>query len=296
MSSEPVGVAIVTGGSSGIGLALTNHLVAKGWHVFILDIQPPILAVLPGSTTFIKTDVSKWEDLASAFETAYSKFHRLDFCALNAGTDDRDDIFETISRDPAKPPRKPNMLTFEVNLFGPYYGLKLAAHYMSLNPEPVPQGGKIVVTASAAAFYSHGLVPQYTATKYGALGLVRSAAKVSTKVGIRVNCLCPAFVVTGLAPPGLVEAIPEQMKTPMSTMLRAFDELAEFDKLAVEGRAKWVSEGRNGAAVEGNLQNLYYREEPKPPATGYSRNEDIAKAWENAYVERNKKFAAEGAS
>lgn len=296
MSANPAGVAIVTGGSSGIGLALTNHLVAKHWYIFILDIQPPVIPVLPDATTFIKTDVSKWEDLASAFEQSFSKFHRLDFCALNAGIDDRDDIFGSISRDPAKPPRKPNMLTFEVNLLGPYYGLKLAAHYMSLNPEPVAQGGKIVITASAASFYSHPLVPQYTATKYGVLGLVRSAAPVAAQVGIRVNCLCPAFVRTGLAPPGLIDSIPESATTPMSTMLRAFDELAEFDKLAKVGRAKWVSEGHSGAAVEGTLDQLHYREEAKPEAASDTNDNTIAEAWAKAYVERNKKFAAEGAS
>lgn len=293
---HPVGVAIVTGGSSGIGLALTNHLVAKDWHVFILDIQGPVLPLLPESTTFIRTDVSKWEDVASAFATAHAKFNRLDFCALNAGIDDRDDIFASISRDPAKPPRKPNMLTFEVNLLGPYYGLKLAAHYMSLNPEPVPQGGKIVVTASAASFYCNPLVPQYTATKYGALGLVRAVAPGAARVGIRVNCLCPAFVATALAPPGLAEVMPPSATTPMSTMLRGFDELADFDTLAKEGREKWVSQGPNGAAVEGSLQQLHYREESEPEVSGDTSDSSIAEAWVNAYLERNKRFAAESAS
>lgn len=130
MSSNPVGVAIVTGGSSGMGLALTNHLIAKGWHVFALDIQPPAIPWHPESGTFLQTDVASWEQLASAFKTAYSAFSRLDFCAFNAGIDDRDDIFQTISDDVEKPPRKPNMLTFDVNLLAPYYGLKLAAHYM----------------------------------------------------------------------------------------------------------------------------------------------------------------------
>lgn len=286
---NPIGVAVVTGGSSGIGLALTNHLIAKQWHVFILDVQPPILKLLPDYSTFITTDVSDWDQLAAAFQTAHGKFGRLDFVALNAGIDDRDDIFNSI--DPAKAPRKPNMRTFEVNLFAPYYGLKLAAHYMSLNPAPVTQGGKIVITASAAAFYAHPVVPQYSSTKYGALGLTRSVAPTAAaNANIRVNCLCPAMVATGLAPPGLLDAYPKSAMTPMSTMIRAFDELGQFDRLAKEGREKWVKEGPNGAAVEGDREKLTYREELHIEMDSEIAPE-IGAAWARIYTERNKKFA-----
>lgn len=106
---------------------------------------------------------------------------------MNAGVDNRDDIFHSISKDPAKPPRKPNLLTFEVNLLGPYYGVKLAAHYMSLNPDPTPQGGKIVITASAGAFFVNPYTPQYSSSQYGVLGLTRALAPVGEKVNIRIN-------------------------------------------------------------------------------------------------------------
>lgn len=76
MPSAPIGVAIVTGGSSGIGLALTNHLVTKNWHVFILDIQAPIYPTPTQSTTFLQTDISDWDQLASAFHTAHARFSR----------------------------------------------------------------------------------------------------------------------------------------------------------------------------------------------------------------------------
>lgn len=76
MPSAPIGVALVTGGSSGIGLALTNHLVTKNWHVFILDIQAPISLTPTESTTFLQTDISDWDQLASAFRTAHTRFSR----------------------------------------------------------------------------------------------------------------------------------------------------------------------------------------------------------------------------
>jgi 15-hydroxyprostaglandin dehydrogenase (NAD) len=226
----------------------------------------------------------------------------VDFVALNAGIDDRDDIFASISGDSARPPRRPNMLTFAVNLYGPYYGLKLAAHYMSLvddnaRGQPSAQqqsraaGGKIVITSSVAGFRAHELNPQYSSSKYGLLGLTRAVAPGAARVGIRVNCVCPAVVATGLAPPGMMEAFPESMVTPMATMMRAFDDLGRFDSLASDGKEKWVSSGPNGAVVEANLQDLIYREEPEMKSDS-STDPKIAEAWRMAYEDRNKRFAA----
>lgn len=220
----------------------------------------------------------------------------MDFVALNAGIDDRDDIFASISCDATRPPRRPNMLTFAVNLYGPYYGLKLAAHYMSLvdNTGRGPAargGGKIVITSSVAGFRAHPPNPQYSSSKYGLLGLTRAVAPGAAQVGIRVNCVCPAVVATGLAPPGLMEAFPKSIVTPMATMMRAFDELGEFDRLATDGKEKWVNSGPSGAVVEVNLQDLIYREEPKMEGDS-SVDPGIAEAWRTVYEERNKRFAA----
>lgn len=294
MSSDPVGVAIVTGGSSGIGLAVTNHLISKKWHVFILDLQPPLEPTQPEYSTFIKTNVTQWEENAAAFDQAYDKFSRLDFVALNAGIDDRDDIFNSISQDRAKPPTKPNLLPFEINLHAPYYGIKLAAHYMSLNPAPATQGGKIVITGSAASFWTHPILPQYSATKYGVLGLTRAMGPAADRVNIRVNCVCPATIATPLAPAGLLDKFPKETLTPMSTLIRAYDEVVDFDGLAKEGRAKWVAKGHNGAAVLVDRGNLVYKKEDEN-TLGFGHDPAIWKAWIDAYVGRNIKYGQKGA-
>lgn len=109
-------VAIVTGGSSGIGLALVQHLVSLGWRVVISDIIPPTVSI--ERTVFFPADIASWDQQAKLFEAAYAWGRRLDFCALNAGIDDRDDIFDSLSLDINKPPRQPNMKTIDVNLTG----------------------------------------------------------------------------------------------------------------------------------------------------------------------------------
>lgn len=282
-------LAIVTGGSSGIGLALTKHLQSRGWKVAILDLQAPLSDLPSEHTLYIRTDVAKWEDNASAFAHAWQwAGQRLDFVALNAAIDERDDIFHSISRDANRPPTKPNMLTFEVDLFAPYYGLKLAAHYMSLNEV---RGGKVIITSSAAGLRGAPVIPQYSSCKHGLVGLTRSLAPRAAEHSITVNAICPNIVATGLAPPGLMDGFKPEQITPMGTMMRAFDELATFD--GVEHRKSWVEAGHNGQVVEVDLERLYYRQpvEDTESSSGGQSNDKASQQWANAYLERNRAFA-----
>lgn len=120
----------------------------------MVDINPPKETL--DNTLYLKCNVASWDQQASTFQKAFDWQHRLDFVALNAGIDDRDDIFNTISGDPARPPKEPNMLTISVCFTAVYYGIKLAAHYISLDSKAAGKtrpGGKVVVTASAAGIY-----------------------------------------------------------------------------------------------------------------------------------------------
>ncbi len=108
--------AIVTGGSSGIGEALVQHLVSIKWRVVIADINAPKVSI--PETIFIQTNIASWQEQADMFKQAYAWTKRLDFVALNAGVDDRDDIFNTLSNDVNKPPSQPNTRPFDVNVTG----------------------------------------------------------------------------------------------------------------------------------------------------------------------------------
>lgn len=285
-------IAVVTGACSGIGLALTKYLLERKWNVAMADVNPPKEDL--AGTTYIKADIGSWDQQAAMFTQAYEWQGRIDFVALNAGVDDRDDIFHSISGDPSKPPKQPNMLCFDVNLIGTYYGLKLAAHYLSLDGTAAgkpKKGGKIVVTASAAGIYPAPNIPQYVSAKHGLVGLVRSVGPLAAQdYNITINALCPALVSTGFAPPGLLEKFTPEQFTPMSTMMRCFSEMASFDQIADED---WVEKGPSGETVEGNLEQLIWHKPPPRPEGASYRNEEGESIWASAYVERNRKFAEE---
>lgn len=297
--SKYMPVAIVSGASSGIGLALTQHLLSLNWAVVALDIKEPAPdAILSNENyLFIKCDVSSWDSQAAAFEQAFQWRRRLDFAALNAGIDDRDDIFRAAAADfaeaPDQPPRKPNMLTFDVNLLGPYYGIKLFTHYYLRN-EPATtaqarKSGCIVVTASIGAFYPQPAIPQYCATKAGVVGMVRSLAPTALEVsGIRINTVCPAFVPTPLAPPGVIELWPVEATTPMATIMRAFEELMDEEKAC------------NGQAIEASGESLIYQQPPEMVRPDGSwelqgKMKTAVELFQKSYYDRNLMFARRGA-
>ncbi|KIY01727.1 uncharacterized protein Z520_01865 [Fonsecaea multimorphosa CBS 102226] len=268
-------IAIVTGGSSGIGAAFVAHLVSLGWNVVVADIHQPKHAL--SGTLYIHTDVSSWEQQADMFKQAYDwGGQRLDFCALNAGIDDRDDIFNTLSHDLHKPPKKPNTDTFAVNITGTYYGVKLAAHYMTLPGDPgtgkSKPGGKIIITGSGAGLFPSSSTPQYTTSKHALIGLVRALGKSDAALAahVRINTLCPAIVDTGEGMPvGLLEKLLPGQITPMSTVLRGFDTLAD---LAGAGAEDWVERGPAGETLEAKVNDLIWHYSPERPKGGKGKS------------------------
>jgi len=165
-SSSESRVAIITGAASGIGLALARDLLAKGWRVALLDVSPTgasTTAELGASVMYYHCDVSSWESQAAAFAATFEKWGRIDFTALNAGIDDKDDFFGPTGDENGQPV-KPGLKTVAVDLIGVFYGIRLSMHYFRKNES---QGGKIVMTSSDAGLYPLVGVPQYTACKHG---------------------------------------------------------------------------------------------------------------------------------
>jgi NAD(P)-dependent dehydrogenase (short-subunit alcohol dehydrogenase family) len=236
--------------------------------------------------------------------------------------DDRDDIFNTLSYNIDRPPTQPNTMTFSVNPTGThvtlridilswllvilnrfcpvvrYYGIKLATHYITIpskeagKPRP---GGKIAVTSSGAGLFPIPAIPQYTASKHALVGLVRVLArtKAALEANVRINTVCPAIVATGSLQPGLLGKLPPDQITPMSTILRCFDTLADLGHVENED---WVEQRRTGETVEGNVQDLIWYNPPEQPQGkgGKFERQNGALVVAEAYKESKRQFAMEG--
>lgn len=155
--SKPV--AIVTGGASGIGLAVATHLIThKNHRVVIADLNPSTGAAaasaLGPDATFIQTDVSSYASQARLFKQAYEwGGNRLDFCHANAGVDDRQLLYDGVEKEELDEDGlvKPlNTKTMQVNLEAVIQGLWMFKYYVRRSKEAGGGKGKFVATSSAA--------------------------------------------------------------------------------------------------------------------------------------------------
>ncbi|OAL23030.1 hypothetical protein AYO20_11092 [Fonsecaea nubica] len=227
---------VVTGGASGIGLGITRSFAEQGAHVSVLDVNPEGEQIVKGlsseypnaSFSFMKADISKWDELAAVFEHIYREQGRIDVVMANAG----------ISREPKlivdeETPSKPALHTVEVNLIGTIYTVKLAIHYIRknavVNGATVPSKGSIICTASNAGLYAFGVAPLYAASKFGVVGLVRSLARQLEREDIQINALAPAVLETNIAPDKAL--FKKMIITPMSTLTRGVQQLVSNPSL-----------------------------------------------------------------
>lgn len=119
---------VVTGGASGIGLAMTRHFASQGYNVTVLDVNdkagPGIIAEVAAGhpqagLTFKKCDVSSWEDQAAAFEQIYKEHGRIDIVMANAGISEQGK--SSMVKDEGDVPVKPATKSIEVNFLGVIY-------------------------------------------------------------------------------------------------------------------------------------------------------------------------------
>jgi NAD(P)-dependent dehydrogenase (short-subunit alcohol dehydrogenase family) len=192
------GVTLVTGGASGLGGATSEMIIKNGGKVLIADLNETLgnelVAKLGPNAKFVKCDVTSEGDAQNAVAEAV-KMGNLVGCINCAGIGGAQ---KTVGKDgPA------NLDSFKkvvnVNLFGTFNVLRLAAYAMTQNtPNEDGERGVIVNTASVAAFDGQIGQASYSASKGAIVGMTLPIARDLARDGIRCVTIAPGLFLTPL--------------------------------------------------------------------------------------------------
>jgi NAD(P)-dependent dehydrogenase (short-subunit alcohol dehydrogenase family) len=183
-------VALVTGGGSGIGRATCEIFEERSGALVVADVREAaaketveIIARQGGRAEAIRCDVTRWDDVQAAVDTARRVFGRLDVVINCAGILRGSRLEDTSEEDWNE--------VLRVNLTGAFLVTKAAMKAMRAQG-----GGSIVHIASRMAIRVKEEHGAYAAAKAGILQLTQMAALEGAPHGIRVNCVCPGFIDT----------------------------------------------------------------------------------------------------
>lgn len=202
--------AIVTGGASGIGAAITRGLVAEGAKVLVADINADavdsVQETFGTSVQGLRTDVTNETDMERLFSRAREEFGTLD-AVFNVAGGSRPGLIVTSDLETWD-------FNFRVNLHSAFLGTKLAAKQFIADNKP----GAIVNIASVNAHFPAHFHVAYSAAKAGLIMLTKGAALELGESGIRINSVSPGLVATPLTggltdTPGVMDAFLERIPT-----------------------------------------------------------------------------------
>jgi NAD(P)-dependent dehydrogenase (short-subunit alcohol dehydrogenase family) len=253
MKLERGQVAVVTGASSGIGLAMAHRFAQAGMNVVLADVDEAGLAAAATSiealgveTLTRRTDVRHAEELEALAAATIERFGSVHVLCNNAGV--------AAFGDSWAGPIETWKWVLDVNLYGVIHGIR------AFLPHMVFTGGHIVNTASIAGLFP-GFSGPYDASKHAVVAITEGLYHQMQMIGglVGVSCLCPGWVRTGIAqaernwPADMGELPPASIPAEMSRgyLERAIDEgttpasVADMVAEAIDESRFWVFPHQN---------------------------------------------------
>lgn len=185
-------VAIITGSSRGIGLAIAKAFLKEGAKVVVSGSKKEniekaireIYAEIPGAPVLgIKCDVTNDREIEFIIRKTFEHWGKIDILVNNAGITETKSITKTTNEDYERMMR--------INVFAPFVATREIVNYMT-------NGGSIINTGSMVGIYGARNQATYSASKFAVHGLTKATAKELGEKNIRVNCVAPGVVETDM--------------------------------------------------------------------------------------------------
>jgi NAD(P)-dependent dehydrogenase (short-subunit alcohol dehydrogenase family) len=231
--------AIVTGGASGIGLAIAKRFIAAGAKVLVVDRRPDgQKSVEEIGAKFFQADVSQEEQVAAMFDAAQIELGRLEILVNNAGIQPLGIGFDKLTADLLR-------RTLDVNVNSVVFGIKHALHSLV-------SGGRVINLASFVGILATPGAAAYATSKAAVIHLTRLAAIELAPRQITVNAISPGTILTPAVTdiPNNPEIAFIEKRTPLGR-LGAPDEVASLCHFLASDEAAYIT-GQN-IAIDGGL-------------------------------------------
>jgi NAD(P)-dependent dehydrogenase (short-subunit alcohol dehydrogenase family) len=220
--------AVITGGASGLGLAVATHLVAQGARVTLLDVNDDkgqaAAQALGARASYIRTDVTSEDGVSAALAMAQLQMGGLNAAVSCAGILGAGRV---LGKDGPMPLARFES-TVRVNLVGSFNVAKAAAALMQGNaPGDDGERGVIVNTASIAAFEGQIGQAAYSASKGGVVGMTLPMAREFARIGVRVMTIAPGVFHTPM-----VDGMPPEVYTSLCAQVPYPSRLGQPEEFA----------------------------------------------------------------
>jgi NAD(P)-dependent dehydrogenase (short-subunit alcohol dehydrogenase family) len=244
-SAQPTGrVALITGGASGIGLAVAGLLQRRGMKLVLMDLTEPALQgaaaqLGDGEVVTVVGDVTRAEDCQRAVAAAVRNFGGIDLCWANAGIGSLAPLRHADARE--------WLHVLQVNVFGVLHTVQAAL------PQLIARRGHVAVSASVASLGHAPAMSAYAASKAAAEAMCDSWRIELAHNGVDVTCIHPLWVTTPMVERGRGSRAFARLRQAMSGPLGRETPLEQAALLIAEG----ILERRRRVFVPGWVRWLF---------------------------------------